>query len=55
MVYVDERLDVIEDVECGQVGHDECVDDWLEEVEDLDVVHLENIDVGETGAVTERN
>ena len=38
MVYVDERLDVIEDAGYVQVGHDEYVDEWLEVIEDVDSI-----------------
>ena len=48
MVYVDERLDVIEDVGCVHVDFDECVDEWLEVIEDVD-----SVQVGDVGCVDE--
>ena len=29
---------MIEDAECVQVGYDECVDEWLEVIQDADYV-----------------
>ena len=48
MVYVDERLDVVEDAGHVQVGHDECVDEWLEVIENVD-----SIQIGDVGGVDE--
>ena len=44
MICIDERLDVVEDVECVQVGYGECVDEWLEVIEDVDCMQVDDVD-----------
>ena len=48
MVYIDERLDVIGNDEYVQVNHDECEEDWLEVIDDVD-----GIQMGAVGCVDE--
>ena len=55
MVYVDEGLDVVEDVECVQVDDAGYVDEVLEEIKDLDVVHVVDSVVDETDVPAEEN